>query len=97
MPSILTRYEGVSFIAGKNFTHNGTEYKMGDDVPKAKEFSNLETLIRSRRLIPVVDNYSKDAPFQFHREVKEKDLALRKLGLEPKKKAARTRRTKKDD
>lgn len=80
MPSILTQYENVDFIAGKPFVYNGTVFDMGDDVPDAKRYGNLESMVRSRRLIPVVDEYSK-APFQFRRTVMTRELALRKLGL----------------
>ena len=82
MPSILTEYEGVSFIAARPFIWGDNTYQMGDDVPDAKTFGNLESLVRSRRLIPVIDNKD-DAPFQFHREVMSRELALTKLGLDP--------------
>lgn len=82
MPSILTEYENVDFIASRPFTYNGTKYELGDDVPDAKGFGNLESLIRSRFLVPVVSETA-HKPFQFHREVKTKDLALRKMGIDP--------------
>lgn len=82
MPSILTQYENVDFLAGRPFTYLGTAYKQGEAVPEAKTFNNLETLVRSRYLIPVVDDYSKHAPLQFRHEVKPRELALRKLGID---------------
>lgn len=84
MPSILAQdpYEHVEFIAARDFTWGDISYTMGDDVPEAKTFGNLESMIRSRRLIPVVDDYDK-APVQFRRTVLTRDLALTKLGLNP--------------
>lgn len=81
MPSILTKYDRVEFLAGRPFTYSGVEYQKGDPVDNAKSFNNLESMVRSRYLVPVVDDYSKDAPLQFRREVLTRDLALRKLGI----------------
>lgn len=82
MPSILAQYASVDFIAGRPFVYAGTKYEIGEDVPDAKSFGNLESLVRSRFLVPVVpDHQSK--PFEFHREVKTRELARRKLGLDP--------------
>lgn len=83
MPSIFTspNYEAVEFLAARPFIFNGTTYNLGDLVPDAKSWAQLEVLVRSRRLVPVVDDYSADAPLQFRREVKTRELALRKMGL----------------
>jgi hypothetical protein len=82
VPSILAQdaYEHVEFIAARDFTWGDKSYTMGDDVPEAKSFGNLESMVRSRRLIPVVDDYDK-APFQFRRTVLTRELALTKLGF----------------
>lgn len=95
MPSILTEYEGVEFIAARDFTYFGHEYKMGDDVPDAKSFKNLESMVRSRRLIPVVAE-GQPKPYQFRHVVQEREFARKKLGLDPKPKQTR-RKAKKDD
>jgi hypothetical protein len=54
MPSQLIKNDGISFLACKPFTYRGTEYSIGDDFPQ-EEANNIETLVRSRFVIPVLE------------------------------------------
>lgn len=54
MPSQLYTNEGISFLAAKPFTYRGTPYAIGDDFPQ-EEANNIETLVRSRFVIPVIE------------------------------------------
>jgi hypothetical protein len=54
MPSQLLTNEGITFLACKPFTYRGTEYAMGDDFPQ-EEANNIETLVRARFVIPVLE------------------------------------------
>jgi len=80
MPSQLIDNQGISFVCAKSFKWRDTEYEMGDDFP-AEEANNVETMVRSRFLIPVVDDIN-DKPRHWHREVQVKDDALARLRQE---------------
>jgi len=80
MPSQLIDNEGISFVCAKSFKWRDTEYEMGDDFPQ-EEANNVETMIRSRFLIPVVDDIN-DKPRHWHREIQQKDDALARLRQE---------------
>ena len=82
MPSILAQLPQVGFLASKNFTLLGKKYEVGDEVPEAKGFINLEVLVRTRFLMPVVDNYD-ELPFQFRRMAFPRDIAYKKLNRTP--------------
>lgn len=79
MPAQLYRDDRVSFICGRNFIYNGTKYTVGDEFPQDRLVSDPEVMVRSRHLIPVVDEGS-DKPRTFHREVQIRDVVLAKLG-----------------
>lgn len=80
MPSQLYENDNVSFICGRNFTYNGKDYKAGADFPQEDLVSNVETMVRTRFLIPVVDDMS-DKPRHWHREIQQRDIVLEKLGI----------------
>lgn len=67
MPSQLLTNEAISFVAAKDFTYGDHRYAMGDDFPQ-EDANNIETMVRSRYLIPVVDDLS-DKPRHWHRHV----------------------------
>ena len=73
MPSQLLTNEGISFLACKPFTYRGVEYAMGDDFPQ-EEANNIETLVRSRFVIPVLDEgYLK--PRHWHGHIRTREQA----------------------
>lgn len=80
MPSILRDLPAVGWIAGKNFTFNGQQYKVGDEVPDINEFPRLEVFVRTRTVIPIVEE-TQELPFQFRHMVMTKERAAAKLGI----------------
>lgn len=72
-------HPNVKFMAGRPFTHDGDDYLPGDMVEPAKGWRNLESAIRSRHLIPVVDDIG-DVPAYMQKEVKTVDFAHQKMG-----------------
>jgi hypothetical protein len=72
MPSQLLTNEAISFIVGKPFLFNGTVYDYGQEFDQDEvriPSNNIETLVRNRFLIPVVDSYD-DKPRHWYREIK---------------------------
>lgn len=89
MAQSLYTLDGVYYVAGRSYSHNGVQYQPGDVVPDAKSFRNVEAMVRSRHLILVVDNPN-DVPVYFQKDVKQADLVELKFGLKikhPKKQA----------
>jgi hypothetical protein len=88
MVSQLYRDGNVSFVCGRNFTYNGESYSVGDDFDQDVLVgrTDVDTLVRSRHLIPVVENAS-DKIRTWHREVKVKSVVLDKLGQKSKPKS----------
>lgn len=82
MPSQLYKNDAISFVCARNFTYNGEDFSLGDDFPQEKAPGRIESLVRTRRVIPVVES-TDDKPRHWHREVQPRDLVLRKLGLAP--------------
>lgn len=78
MPSQLYDNSAVSFVCARNFTYNGVDYEMGGEFDQEEGNGRLESLVRSRFIIPVVDNLS-DKPRHWHREVKQRDEVLDKM------------------
>ena len=73
MPSQLLTNEGISFLACKPFTYRGEEYAIGDDFPQ-EEANNIETLVRSRFVIPVLEEgYLK--PRHWHGHIRTREQA----------------------
>lgn len=73
MPSQLFKNEAIYFLAAKNFTYRGEPYVIGDEFPQ-EEANNIETLIRSRFVIPVVDDVA-DKPRHWHTHVRTREQA----------------------
>lgn len=77
MPSQLIVNEAVSFLVAKPLLWYDHEYEPGDEFPQ-ENANNIETLIRSRYLIPVVDSIE-DKPRHWHREIMLREAALEKI------------------
>lgn len=73
MPSQLFSNEAIKFLACKPFTYRGVEYTMGDEFPQ-EEANNIETLVRSRFVIPYVDDVQ-DKPRHWHRHIRTREQA----------------------
>jgi hypothetical protein len=80
MPSQLFENQAISFVCAKPFKWRGTDYHQGDEFPQ-EEANNVETMVRSRFLIPVVDDLS-DKPRHWHREVQLRSDVMAKLNQE---------------
>lgn len=81
MPSQLFTNDAVSFVCGRNFTYAGVDYKVGEDFPEEAAL-NIETLVRTRFVIPVVEDRSAK-PRHWHREVRVRSEVMEKLGVAP--------------
>jgi hypothetical protein len=73
MPSQLYTNEAVSFLACKPFTYRGKPYAIGDDFPQ-EEANNIETLVRARFVIPVVETHE-DKPRHWHKHIRTREQA----------------------
>lgn len=73
MPSQLFTNGAIQFLACKPFTYRGTEYAIGDDFPQ-EEANNIETLVRARFVIPVVDDIA-DKPRHWHGHIRTREQA----------------------
>jgi hypothetical protein len=81
MPSQLIKNDNVSFIVSKSFRYNGEDYERGQEFDQATiegTLSNIETMVRNRYLIPVVDDLS-DKPRHWYREIKQRDQVMARL------------------
>lgn len=79
MASELITNSLVSFICARNFTYAGEEYTIGEDFPQ-ENATNIQTLVRTRYVIPVVDDLN-DAPRHWFRDVRVRSDVLAKLGV----------------
>lgn len=86
MAQSLYTLKGIYYVAGRRYAHNGVSYEPGDVVDGAHEFRNVEAMVRSRHLIPVVDDLN-DVPVYYQKDVKTADLVELKFKLKIKKKA----------
>src|SRR5215831_3035650 len=77
MASDLLRNDAITFIAARDFMYDGVDYQMCDDFPQ-EAARDIETLVRARFIIPVVDDL-KDRPTPWYAEVKQRDDALHML------------------
>lgn len=77
MPSQLYANDKISFIAAKNFTYRAEKYEIGDDFPQ-EQANNIETLVRSRFVIPIVDSYD-HKPRHWYRHIKTREDAIEYL------------------
>lgn len=79
MPSQLLTNDRVKFVVSKPFTSRGKDYAIGDDFDQA-EARNIESFVRARYVIPVVDDIE-DKKFirQWHKEIRPRDEVLSRL------------------
>lgn len=73
MPSQLFANEAIKFLACKPFTYRGEEYAIGDDFPQ-EEANNIETLVRARYVIPIVEEVQ-DKPRHWHKHIRTREQA----------------------
>lgn len=73
MPSQLFTNGKIEFLACKPFTYRGTEYAIGDDFPQ-EEANNIETMVRARFVIPIVDDVA-DKPRHWHGHIRTREQA----------------------
>lgn len=78
MAQSLYSLENIYFVAGRHYVHDGVTYEPGDVVEGARTFRNVEAMVRSRHLIPVVDNHN-DVPVYFQKDVKLASLVEEKF------------------
>ena len=81
MPSQLFTNEKITFLACKPFTYRGVEYAIGDDFPQ-EEANNIETLVRARFVIPIVEEVP-DKPRHWHGHIRTREQAEEYLNREP--------------
>jgi len=73
MPSQLFTNGKIEFLACKPFTYRGEEYAIGDDFPQ-EEANNIETLVRARFVIPIVEDVA-DKPRHWHGHIRTREQA----------------------
>jgi len=78
MPSQLYTNEAITFLCARPFTWNGHDYSILDEFPQEEGKGRIEVLVRTRRVIPVVDDYG-DKPRHWHREVQLRENVEKKL------------------
>lgn len=78
MPSQLYNNSAVEFICARNFVFNGAEYSLGEEFPQENAGKSLEVLVRTRHLIPVVDDWG-NKPRHWFREVRLKSDVVGRL------------------
>jgi len=79
MPQLL-KNEGISFVAAKNFTYAGEDFVMGQEFPEEKA-RNVETLIRARFLLPVLEE-GHLRPRHWHTHIRTREEAEEYLNRE---------------
>jgi hypothetical protein len=67
MASVL-KSDRISFLCSRNFVYGGHTFSVGDEFP-GEEANNIETMVRARFVIPVVDDLA-DKPRHWHLHVK---------------------------
>lgn len=77
MPLQLYKNDNISFMAAKNFTYAGVDYRLGEDFPQ-EEAKNIESLVRARYIIPVIEEWG-DKPRHWYREVRLRPEVMGKL------------------
>lgn len=78
MPTQLYKNEAIDFICARDFTYAGVDHKTGTDFDQDIDPGRLEMLVRTRRIIPVIDEYD-DKPRHWYREVQLRKNVLAKL------------------
>lgn len=81
MASKFLDHEAVHFVAGKIFPHGGQIFYPGEVVEDAREWKNLESLVRSHYLWPVAEDISVLPP-QLQKSVRSVELARAKLNAD---------------
>lgn len=80
MAQSLYTLENVYYVAGRSYLLDGKQINPGDVVENAHELRNIESFVRSRHLILVVDNHN-DVPVYYQKDVKLASLVEQKFGL----------------
>jgi len=81
MPSQLYTNDAIDFICARDFIYNGKDYKRGhkfDQENPRLTNGQLENLVRTRYVIPVVDSLE-DKPRHWYRHVKLRKDVVNKL------------------
>jgi len=79
MPSQLLSNDKISFVVCRPFTSRGKDYAIGDDFPQ-EDARNIETFVRARYVIPVVDDIEDKANVRhWHKELRPKAEVLERL------------------
>lgn len=80
MAQSLYTLDKVYFVAGRSFKLNGKQIRAGQVVEGAHALRNIESFVRTRHLIAVVDNLN-DVPVYHQKDVKTADLLELKYRL----------------
>lgn len=80
MAQSLYTLDGIYYVAGRDYILDGKQIRAGDVVENARELRNVESFVRSRHLILVVDNHN-DVPVYYQKDVKLASLVEQKYGL----------------
>ena len=81
MPSQLISNDAIEFLCAKNFLYRGQVYHKGDEFP-GEEANNIETLVRARYVIPVVEDAT-SKPRHWHLDVRPRAEIEAKLSDDP--------------
>lgn len=85
MAGILNQYGevNVNYFALRDFSYNGTDYVKGNGpISGASDWRNIETLVRSKYVVPVVEDRNV-LPKMFLRELRSPDYVAAKYGFTP--------------
>lgn len=80
MPTQLYDNKAIYFIAARNFLYDGVNYEIGQEFPQEAGVGRLDLLVRTRRIVAVVDK-AEDKPRHWHHHVWLREDYDRKLGL----------------
>jgi hypothetical protein len=79
MVNQLLNNDKISFVVARRFSSRGKDYEVGDDFPQ-EDTNKIETFVRSRYIIPVVDSIEdKQHIRHWHRHIRPKDEVLERL------------------
>ena len=78
----LNRFENVQYFAMRDLKIHGIEFEKGEELPDARGYKNLEALVRSRRIVPVVADRNA-YPKMFYRELRSVAFVTKKYGFTP--------------
>jgi hypothetical protein len=81
MVSTFLADDRIVFLAGRHFTHGGNPFVPGEEITNAREWHNLESAVRSRYLVPVVEDLSV-LPLRLQKEVKVRSSVEEKLNYQ---------------